>query len=313
MHIAILGSTSQIARDLISFFDSSTQLYLFCRDRHAMERFISAQNLSCSYQICEYDEFTGKAYDAVINFVGSGDPAKTASLGAQIFDITQNFDSLAMKYLESNPECKYIFFSSGAAFGSVYDQALDVRVKAIIDLNNLGRQDWYGVAKLHAECRHRARPDLSIIDLRIFSYFSRLQDINARFLLSDIAKSILNNEILSVSKELIYRDYIHPSDLYGLIILILCGPKLNAAIDCYSKEPVSKLELIDALKTRYGLRVKVSEDSGTINATGSKTNYYSQNRRARLLGYGPKYDSLGGIVVEMDALLSLNSFSKKKT
>jgi nucleoside-diphosphate-sugar epimerase len=304
MRIAILGATSQIARDLAHLFDSSTTLYLFCRSKPIVSEWVEQQNLSCATYVFEYSEFLNKDYDVVINFVGSGNPAKTAALGADIFEITHKFDSLAIQYLESNPACKYIFFSSGAAFGAVFDKPLDKETIARVDLNHLNHQDWYGVAKLYAECRHRARPDLSIVDLRVYSYFSRTQDINARFLLSDVAKAIIKKQFLSISDDPMDRDYIHPSDLFQLIHLILVAPRLNCAIDCYSKAPISKMSLMNALRENYGLKIEINSRAGIVNATGLKEKYYSVDKKALTLGYNPQYDSLGGILAEMDLLLS---------
>jgi nucleoside-diphosphate-sugar epimerase len=303
MHIALLGANSQIAKDLIPFFDSSTTLYLFCRRKTEVIEWMESQNLPCRSIVCEYDNFFNNRYDAIINFVGSGNPAKTAELGSSIFEITHKFDSLSIEYLDLNPTCKYIFFSSGAAFGAVFDQPLDEKTVAMVDLNHMNHQDWYGVAKLYAECCHRARPDLSIVDLRVFSYFSKSQDINARFLLSDIARAIVEDKTLLISDDPMDRDYIHPSDLFQLISLILLHPKLNGAVDCYSKGPISKMKLIESIVERYGLKIEISPSSGIVNATGLKNKYFSVDKKAFSLGYKPKFDSLEGVLVEMDLLL----------
>ena len=303
MHIAILGANSQIAKDLISFFFPSVTLYLFVRRKSETVNWVESKNLACRVTVFEYDDFFNNGYDAIINFIGSGNPAKTADLGGEIFEITRQFDSMAIKYLDLNPCCKYIFFSSGAAFGSVFDVPLHEKATATVDLNHFNKQDWYGVAKLYAECCHRARPDLSISDLRVFSYFSRSQNINARFLLSDAARAIIERTTLLIADDPIERDYIHPEDLFQLISLILGQSKFNGAIDCYSKNPVSKMQLMDALIERYGLKVEISSSTGVINATGFKKKYYSLDKRAQSIGYVPKYGSLEGILVEMDSLL----------
>jgi hypothetical protein len=38
---------------------------------------------------------------------------------------------------------------------------------------------------LHAEAKHRALFNFSIVDVRVFNYFSHTQDMNARFLITD--------------------------------------------------------------------------------------------------------------------------------
>ena len=303
MHIAILGANSQIAKDLMFFFSPSVTLYLFVRRKSETVNWVERQNFACRATVFEYDDFFNNSYDAIINFVGSGNPAKTADLGGEIFEITRKFDSMAITYLDLNPGCKYIFFSSGAAFGSVFDVPLHEKATATVDLNHFNHQDFYGIAKLYAECCHRARTDLMITDLRVFSYFSRSQDINARFLLSDVARAIIEGTTLLVSDDPMERDYIHTEDLFQLISLILGQSKFNGAIDCYSKNTVSKMQLIDALVERYGLKFEISSSNEFINATGFKKKYYSLNKRAQSIGYLPKYGSLEGVLVEMDYLL----------
>jgi hypothetical protein len=50
---------------------------------------------------------------------------------------------------------------------------------------------------LHAEAKHRALFNFSIVDVRVFNYFSHTQDMNARFLITDIVRAI-KNKIISI-------------------------------------------------------------------------------------------------------------------
>jgi hypothetical protein len=43
---------------------------------------------------------------------------------------------------------------------------------------------------MHAEAKHRALFNFSIVDVRVFNYFSHTQDMNARFLITDIVRAI---------------------------------------------------------------------------------------------------------------------------
>lgn len=105
--------------------------------------------------------------------------------------------------------------SSGAAYGEAFNEPVNKNTKAIININNLKQKDWYAVAKLHAECHHRTLSHISIVDIRIFNYFSHTQDMESRFLITDITRAINSKEILNTSAESIVRDYISPSDFFN--------------------------------------------------------------------------------------------------
>ena len=174
---------------------------------------------------------------------------------------------------------------------------------AMIAINNLTPHEWYGVAKLHAECRHRAHPELSIIDLRVFNYFSRTQDMNARFLITDIVRAIRDKTVLKTSQDFIVRDFLHPTDFYNLVSSVLTAPIANAAVDCYSLAPIDKPTLLATMQEQFRLRYEVVEASASVNATGSKPHYYSLNRRAAEFGYKPTLTSLDGIEKEAKLIL----------
>jgi nucleoside-diphosphate-sugar epimerase len=301
MRIAILGATSQIARDLIISFSETRkhELFLFARRPDAVEGWLATGGLD---EWCHaMDGFTGFSrlkFDAVINFVGTGNPAQIMSLGSDIFDITLHFDEMVLSYLRTHPACRYLFLSSGSAYGSKFDEPATGTTPAVVPLNQLAPSDWYGVAKLHAECRHRAHPELSICDIRVFNYFSRSQDIAARFLISDILRAILEKTTLQTSPDLIVRDYLHPSDFHRLVNSLLSAAPSNTPVDCYSLAPVNKHTLLSAMQDRFGLHYDISGVSAGVNATGSKPYYYSQNRRAADFGYQPAWTSLEGILRE---------------
>ena len=83
---------------------------------------------------------------------------------------------------------------------------------------------------------------------------------------------------------------------------LLSAPPANAAVDCYSKAPVKKPVLLAALQKEFGVRYEVAA-SASINATGGKPHYYSQNRRAAEFGYTPSLSSLEGVLMEAAAML----------
>ncbi|MFC0167416.1 NAD-dependent epimerase/dehydratase family protein [Pseudoduganella danionis] len=304
-HLAILGASSQIARDLICSLaqEGRSQLLLYGRDTAAIMAWQQAHGLN--YPVYHYADYGQQAHDAVLNFVGVGDPQRAAQLGGAIFSLTQQFDDLVLQQLAQHPQRRYIFLSSGAAYGARFEQPAGPDTLASVPINALQPQDYYAVAKLHAECKHRALAPLAITDLRVFNYFSRSQDLAARFFITDILRAIRAGSVLDTSAASMVRDYLHPADLHQLVRCVLDGPPLNQALDCYSAAPIAKQPLLDAMQQHFGLRYQVSPaPAGLVNATGSKPNYYSTQRLAAELGYQPRYSSLDGIVQESAIILA---------
>ena len=293
--IAILGATSQIAKDLVMSFSkrNAHDLALYARRPEIVTQWLKNMKLPGKYPVADFTSFRAdEHFDAIINFVGSGNPAQLAVMGVSIFDVTLEFDTMALDYLHQHPDCRYLFLSSGAAYGSNFDDPVDEESKAVVAINDLKPQDWYAVAKLYAECRHRALPHLPIVDIRVFNYFSRTQDATARFLISDILRAIRSGETLITSSDNIVRDYIGPDDFYQLVSLILSAAPTNDVIDCYTQAPVDKMTLLATMKEELGLLYEVKNTPAGINATGTKMNYFSNNRRAEKFGYSPARTSL---------------------
>lgn len=305
MNIAILGATSQIARDLIISFAATEEkcLHLFARRPDEVTKWLASTGLPGRYPVDEFFGFAKQEFDAVINFVGVGNPAQAVAMGNFIFDVTLRFDEIVLEYLQRHPACRYLFLSSGAAYGSSFNEPAKRDTPAIVAINDLAPHEWYGVAKLHAECRHRAHPELPIIDIRVFNYFSRTQDISARFLITDILRAIRDKTVLKISPDYIVRDFLHPSDFYQLASALLAAPPANAAVDCYSRAPIDKPTLLAAMQENFGLHYETTEANDNVNATGGKPHYYSLNTRAADFGYCPKLSSLEGLLVECEAAI----------
>jgi nucleoside-diphosphate-sugar epimerase len=303
--IAILGATSQIAKDLIVSFsvEADKQLFLFARRPDEVRHWLMALGLSERYVVDDFSGFAKQEYDAVINFVGVGNPAQAVAMGNSIFEVTLQFDEMVFDYLKTYLTCRYLFLSSGAAYGSNFNEPAKQDTPAIVPINSLSAHEWYGVAKLHAECRHRAHPELSIIDIRVFNYFSRTQDMAARFLITDILRAIREQTVLKTSADYMVRDYLHPVDFKQLIDVTLKASDVNTAVDCYSKAPIDKPTLLDAMQEKFGLKYEVVAANASVNATGSKPHYYSLNRRAADFGYQPILTSTDGILREVAAIL----------
>ncbi len=305
MQIAILGATSQIAKDLIVSFSTASNdaLHLFARRPDEVTQWLDAVGIKARYIASDYAVFAGHEFDAVINFIGVGNPALVVEMGASIFDITHQFDGIAMDYVRQHPTCRYIFLSSGAAYGAQFTEPVSITTPALVPINTLSPQDWYGVAKLYAECRHRAQAALPIIDIRIFNYFSRSQDIAARFLITDMLRAIRDQTVMQTSVDHITRDFLHPTDFYGLVSALLSAPPANAVVDAYTRAPISKSALLAAMQEQFGLQYEVAATTTSVNATGGKPHYYSLNRRAADFGYQPSLTSLEGIMQEAHIML----------
>jgi nucleoside-diphosphate-sugar epimerase len=305
MRIAIIGATSQIARDLIVSFSAEQDklLHLFARRPDEVRKWLASTGLTGRYPVDVFSEFSKREFDAAINFVGVGNPAQAVAMGNTIFDVTLRFDEMVLEYLKQYPACRYLFMSSGAAYGSSFNEPATKDTPAVVVINKLAPHDWYGVAKLHAECRHRAYPELPIFDIRVFNYFSRTQDIEARFLITDILRAIRDKAVLKTSPDYIVRDFLHPSDFYNLVSVLLAVPSENAVVDCYSRAPIDKPTLLATMQEQFGLRYETTEATASVNATGGKSHYYSLNTRAAAFGYQPSLTSAEGIVLEAKAML----------
>lgn len=302
--IAILGATSEIARDFIALlFDrAEIDLLLYARQPNVVHDWLLAMGRAGAATVRAFNDFPpGHGVDALINFVGVGNPAQARLLGVSIFELTQACDIKAIDFVRKYPDCRYIFLSSGAVYGNSFEQPVTEQSPAQIRINHLQNEDWYAVAKLQAECRHRALPDIGIVDLRVFSYFSHTQKMDANFLMADVVSAIGANNILKTSNVNIVRDYLHPSDFYKLVFCVLDAPIVNTSLDCYSCAPIDKFALLEAMQSRFGLRYVIDDSMSTGD---HKLKYYSLNHLAEVFGYQPSLSSLNGILQESEKLFN---------
>lgn len=295
MKIALLGASSQIARDLIK--------HLRAQNTHTLFLFGRQENIESN--ILSYAQFNSENYDAVINFVGVGDPARAMAMGSSILEVTETFDDLVLAYLKTHPQCKYVFLSSGAAIGGDFKQAAGEQTRATFPINSLTQQDWYGIAKFYTEVKHRVLSDKAIIDIRVFNYLSTSQDIEARFMITDALRTIRDGTVFQTNPLDLYRDYLSEIDFFRLITAVLDSPACNTVVDCYSQAAVGKFRMLDALTERFGLNYEVIGEIDSVNATGVKLHYYSTNYApARKLGYTPSTDSLSNVLSVSHFLLN---------
>ena len=307
MKVALLGASSQIAKGLLKIFiqDEEHQMHLFTRDLSSFQQWIESNKINSSHLSANsLEAFNHKVeYDLIINFIGIGDPSKAINMGASIFDITYDYDHLVLNYLSMHPKTKYIFMSSGVVYGDIFEHPASMDSKAIININSLQHTDWYAMAKLYAEARHRALKELCIIDIRVFNYISSDIDIESRFLISDALRAIDNKEILKTNDHNIFRDYIGPEDLHQLILRLIDQPFLNTSVDCFTSKVTDKFSILELLRLNFGLQYEVVKSQAGIDAYGSRDNYFSINQQAGDYGYKPLYTSLENIFKASEELL----------
>jgi nucleoside-diphosphate-sugar epimerase len=272
MNVAIVGAKSWIAGDLAKRLPYNLSLF----DRDNM------------------DQFGTQRYNVVINCVGN-------ARDQDIVETTVKFDSMILDYVQNIPETKYIFFSSGAAYSTDFSNPVDWHSPAVVGINQIPNR--YSSAKLMAELRHRALPDLPIVDVRLFSYFSETVNPEAGLLMSQVVKCIQNKLPLNVQTDLMIRDYIGADDLAALIQKIIGAPAVNMAIDVVSKETVSVNELMLEMTERYGLKiVREAPQESLKSTTGLKPWYYSESRAYEHFGWEPTLTSMETIISAMDKI-----------
>ena len=241
----------------------------------------------------------------MINCVGISDPAKIKSSQGTILETTEKFDTMTLDYLERFPERKLINFSSGIVYGGNFSSPITktILIDENFDGNEKDGRGEYALSKINSEIKHRMLKSLNIIDFRLFSFFSRFINLDAKLLMCEMISSIMQNKKFLTDETDIYRDYIHPKDLFSYVKKCICKDSLNDVFDLRSKKPIGKFELLNFLKEKYGLQYEIEPGVKSFNPTGFKRNYYSESRKAESLGYKPEYSSIGTISDEISFII----------
>jgi len=299
--VAILGATGHIGKGLTyKFFENRNKYntYLFVRNFKKLNIFLKKENIN-HVSLRRFEELNKEKYEVIINCIGAGYPTKLKKLEGDILTLTEKFDNMILDYLVKNKETIYINFSSGAIYGKEFDVPAKNNSNLVIEVNDLGTQDSYLISKLNSEIKHRLMNDYRIIDIRVFSYFSRFIDVNSSFLIAKILKSILDGSTFNTNHLNIFRDYVTPDDLFLLIEKCIENKSINDFFDVFTKNEIGKFELLKGLEKVFNLKFKINYDKKIDNPTGIKLKYYSQNTKAERIGYNPKFDSLSGVVHEI--------------
>ena len=307
-NIAILGSTSHIAKGLIRNFldDGECGLELYTRSPQKLRAFLDGlEDPRCGeFEIHEgYQDLSGSSHDVIINSVGVGPLNNPESDYSSWFTVTEKYDNMAIEYLHENTDALYISFSSGAVYGRGHSGPVEESTVNSIRVNHVGTEDYYAIARLNAEAKHRSFKDLNIIDLRLFSYFSRYIDLADGYFITEVLDSVLNNRVLATDGMDIVRDYLHPKDLFSIVRKCMDAGKINTAFDVKSASPAKKFEILDYFSAEYGLKYEVRESLELVSGTGPKNIYCSNYNKALEIGYKPEFNSMDAIKQESGYIL----------
>ncbi len=305
LKIAILGATSHIAKGLIYNFNRQglDKLFLFARSKDNLQDFLA--NIECekNFLLKDFDELNQERFDVIINCIGISSASDFKERVSSYFRLTEQFDNLVLDYLANYPDTLYINFSSGAVYGTDFSAPVDNSTYSRWDVNHIAEADFYGIAKLNSEVKHRALNNLNIVDFRIFGYFSRFIDLKSCFLLTEIISCVKEGKEFITTSDNIIRDYIHPKDLMSLIKLCIEKFFINDVFDVYSLKSVAKFEILDYFVAQYGLKCTIKDSMQISAVTGRKDNYYSNNRKAKNIDYNPQFTSMDTIIQESLAIL----------
>lgn len=295
--IAILGATGYVGRSLARKMarDGNEPLSLFARSPESLGTESWPPNVSH----CPLSDFHASKFDLVINAIGAGDPKRVASMGAQIFEVTELWDRQVIA--TAGPHTQYVFLSSGAVYGTSFEYAATDDSALCLPVNHLDTVPSYILSKLCAESRHRCTSDRQILDLRIFGYADASIPRTGSFFLAELAQAVASRRPFVTSPTDMARDYAGVVELHALIQCWRNSARPNCALDLYTKAPVSKQAILEVAAARYGLEIVYSERKDG-NTTAAKLVYASTFRRAAEFGYAPQRTSLDVVMDVLDTV-----------
>ena len=300
LNIAILGGSSHIARAITPYLlESGAEVTLFARN---------PGKLAASHcrVIGDFAELMNGKYDLLINCIGAGTPKELAGDYNRWFTVLEKFDNLALEYLQKvNRQTLYVMFSSGAVYGRKNLAPAEENSVWELSPNKIAVPDYYALAKIYSEAKHRSLPDLRIADLRIFSFFSRHIELDSGYFMTDLVTAILEDKELTTSPGEMLRDYPHPADLSDLIIRCAGEEKINRAIDVASMKPLSKSDILKLFSEKFSLRYKVADNPHPASPNGEANIYLPTTEMAeKAVAWLPEFTSAETLVSETQAILS---------
>lgn len=303
--IAILGATGLIGRSLTNEAQQrGYDVTAFSRDPvKAREQFVLFGIEPGT--VFGYDEFIDQNFDVVVNATGVGSPREINSDPTKVFAVTESMDDILLSYLHKHPECRAFNLSSGSVYGRSAGRPIQSGTPATFEVSHLRPGDFYSLAKLYSEAKHRSVPERHIIDLRVFAFVSRFLDLEESFFIAEVAKCLKEGAVFKTKPEDMMRDYATAEDLLDIIGFLMTLPPQNAAFDVVSARPVGKFALLKYLSEKFGLKYETGQLESS-SPTGEKNAYYSESAALTTLGYTPRRTALQNIEQELTAILSKN-------
>ena len=306
----IIGPNSQIGKSLLCSFINREEVYVMSSNFLELERFtkkLDERKKIHTLEFSPFDKFSPPSdLSCIINCSGIGDPKKNEETLTISNDYSEILDFKIIDYLKKNPKISYFSMSTGGFFlgNGNYDEARGRREIRI----NIDRKDtnFYLLKKLKTEVIHRKFADLKIIDLRIFGFISEFINIEANFFFSFLIKSIIEKTEFKTNPSNFIRDYINTDDIVRIIDLTLLEPR-NDAIDIFSTEPITKLEMLNFFIKNYNLRC--SDIFDEINPM-KKPQIISNCEKAKKIGFVSKASSIENIKYFSEKIFSLHKKSK---
>jgi nucleoside-diphosphate-sugar epimerase len=301
--IAILGATGHIGRSLAVALASDFRLALFARRPGDCAAFAKRSGIEGPALTC-YDLETPFPNEAamIVNAIGPGDPRAIRETGDAIAAITDRFDNQVLEHLERHPKTAYAFISTGAVYGTNYDDPDRPSYLLETPPAMLSPAELYPRAKLVAETRHRERYDLHIADIRLFGYVSRFLDPDGGSLMAEIAHALIDRTPFSTDSTNFVRDYISARELAGLIKHLLDAGTPNGTYDAVSAAPATKSSFLKALTVRCGLKTQLT-DGATAIAELQAPEFISFHETGRSIGYTAQRSSIETVIEEILAML----------
>jgi nucleoside-diphosphate-sugar epimerase len=307
-NIAIIGVTGYVGRSLVRECIDRAEykvLHLFGRDIeniHSTLRDIGLPHIPSSVFIHHIDEFVNFEYDCVINASGVGDPLSLSKNPHVVFLATEQVDSMILEYQKEHASLLYINISSGACYGSDFSKALSESSLSVLHLENPGVFEYYSVAKMNSELKHRSLGEGRwIVDIRLFTFFSRYVPHDSSFLLSQIARSVVASEEFTTTHVDLVRDVVSSRELYQFVLCVSKASPRNCCLDIRSSKPLTKFELLQELQSKFKLKLKYSEAGSPVVPT--KNVYYSESNKFESIEYVPLRTSLEVVSEELFGLL----------
>ena len=267
MNIVILGATGNIGRVLYREFikhgDNAICIPRIYGQRH-------------SVGLGGYE-----GADVIINCTGN------SFIGSEILAVTEFYNNLIFEYLTESPDTIVISFSSGAV--------------NLFDPRAVSPKDYYTIAKINAEAKHRASP-YNMIDIRVYSMIDHIFKRDKPLFINEVIESLINKTTFKTNNEDMTRDYISAKDLFSLVLKCIAYRK-NDVFEAYSLKPTSKFNILNEFQSKFGLVYETSDYKIDNPYSGNKPDYVPVSEKAVKIGYIPTVTSLDNLVNETELIL----------